>query len=643
MICRRHLGRGPEPSLLYRWTGLDGSWVPLMADQNGFGVHIDRREPATLQRDSCFVFVKAPDLQEFDVDRDVAYVALDEALQRQRNACEPVVEAKLQVPWSYVEGTDADTHLLALARAEINLLQYESLASLVGDDSPIGDPDDLWKRWLYAQHHDGLWHGAPELRAKQRDWCREVATTARAAVRALPLFGPPGDVDVLELASIYPLPQQGVLRLTHAGPAPTAVVTDEGEWPVQTIDSDGERSDVLVPFVTHGCTSAGLRVAGTAAAKPDPAPLASEFTYENAFYHADVSAYGGLLRVRHPNGRELFRNTGANHKDFTVEGLRRQAAMGLTHHRILGMGWTELDETRYRYGLDAAGALTAMVDGRLHAFALCEYRSTVTRGPVADIVESAGSVGPIPVTRRTYLYHRLPWVEIEVTCAFDETTIDAYTEDAHKLCIWWPYWYRDLLTTGIPGGADVPSRPEIAFLPANWFDLDHMWGGSDHNFLVAGGGMGICSEHAHKTFRRNNRIGTVLAWGDDQGHFSNHNMALKWRTNLDLRLRGARTSRFYLYPHLGSWASAGVPRWAMALQRPPVAAFARRREGWRRDLLAIAAPGIVPTSVRRDGGLRIRFYEGVGAQTQVDKVEREGGEVRWSRKTGQEVKVYSRP
>ena len=188
-------------------------------------------------------------------------------------------------------------------------------------------------------------------------------------------------------------------------------------------------------------------------------------------------------------------------------------------------------------------------------------------------------------------------------CLFDE---DLGVVRYHENRWFWDF-YRDMIESGIPGGSEMPSRPEIGFLPVSWFDVDHRASGAGGGFTVA----------PAETFRRAGRIGTVLAWGDDSGHFNNRNEALIWRNSQDLRLRGERTYRFYIFPHGNDWRAAGVPGWAMARLRPPIPRQTAAKKASKAHWLSLETDSLVPTSVRRgdDGALRVRFYESGGRRS----------------------------
>jgi hypothetical protein len=128
---------GNEP--FCQWAGLDGS--TLLSLQPAAGVE-----------------VAAPDMEEFNVAADCEYVVLDKF--EDRKAAEwkgPRPKVRTFIPWSYIEGTNADELSRCNTAAETALLQMETLAALApppeaGKPSP--DMTPLWKPWLMAQHHD---------------------------------------------------------------------------------------------------------------------------------------------------------------------------------------------------------------------------------------------------------------------------------------------------------------------------------------------------------------------------------------------------------------------------------------------------------------------------------------------------------
>lgn len=623
------MGAGPEPSLMYRWVGLDGTEIALAIDQNGQGAHFDRRTAPEPMRHPKFVHFAIPDMDEFDVRPDREYVALDEALQEQYQECPPAVEARLQLPWSYIEGTDGESLMQAVGRCEESLIRAETLSALKGNRSADHELSTLWRGWLQAQHHDALWHGAPGLREASLRWCRDAQVEAEQVSRTIlsSTQGGGWDIPALRLVSTYPVPHRGVVRIPWRGELPERLRDEEGRTlPVQVGAAPGsnDASEILVPYESMGIERAVFLAEGRQPGAGDGEPLTESFAFKNAHYQAEISAYGGVVRAYSNEGRELFRNTATRTYASTTDALRKFSRGEDVPRPGIGRGWTATDETHFRYGVDALGALTVVQDGKMCAYALSKYTSRLVKGPVADIVTSFGQVGNIPVSRRTYLYHELPWIEMEITCHFDETVIDEYLEDANKLCVWWPYFYRDLIQNGIPGGSEAPSRPEIGFLPVNWFDVDHQDSGN-------GGGYAVAFPNTFKTFRRAGRLGTVLAWGDDQGHFTNRNEELRWRNVQDLRLRGERTYRFFVHFHDRDWRAAGIPDWAFVLQRTPLAdqvtASAASRESW----LALDCDGLIPTSVRRDrDAIKVRFYESLGCGGKVSDLKLFGKRVEFT-------------
>ena len=621
------LNAGPEPSLLYRWIGLDGTEIPLTVDQNGQGINYDYKVPSSLQKRDTFINFRIPDMDEFETHEYIDYVALDQAIEDQLADSPPVVAAQLQLPWSYVEGTDAESLLLATGEAEIALIQAETMTSLLADESSRDTLLPLWAKWLQGQHHDALWHGAPELRAASVAWCRESAERANVIVEKLMAQsispeGPPA----IRMITSFPIRHQGVARLQWQGAAPVELHAESGvQVPVQIDGTDPKNKKLLIPYGAEGIEELVYLTGEGNAAEQSGENLKGSFAFSNAYYDAAICGYGGVSRVFSKTGDILLANTAVRTVSSTTGALKMVAEGGEVQETNVTEGWTEPDETHYRYGLDAAGALTVMQQGRMFSFALSGYSSRLFRGPVADIVVSTGRVGDIPVTRKTYLYHGLPWIEMEIICSFSDTVVDEYAEDANKLCIWWPCSYRHLIQNGIPGGNEVPSKPEIGFLPVNWIDLDQT-GSRD-----SGGGFAVAFDNALKTFRRSGRLGSVLGWGDDQGHFNNRVEPLQWRNVQDLRLKGQRIYRFFLFPHQGNWRQAGVPQWAFSRLRPPVLQLTNAAAASRKGLLSLEGSGVLPTSVQRDQeGLKVRFHECCGEEGILAQVKHREAEAQYA-------------
>ena len=194
-------------------------------------------------------------------------------------------------------------------------------------------------------------------------------------------------------------------------------------------------------------------------------------------------------------------------------------------------------------------------------------------------------------------------------CQFDNIELGDFTEDSYKLCFWWPSWQRRSIIQGIPGGAIQPDLPEMGFYPVNWVDLKSS---------RAEGAIAIANWGTLKTFRRQSRIGMVLAWGTNSNEFGNRTNAYWWSKKIDLRLKGTHMFRFAIYPHDGDWRQANVPDWGMQMLRPPVAeTFHQFPKSLILDkpLLSLENTSIVPTAVfLAPEGLAVRFYESQGTQ-----------------------------
>ena len=225
---------------------------------------------------------------------------------------------------------------------------------------------------------------------------------------------------------------------------------------------------------------------------------------------------------------------------------------------------------------------------------------------MADVVESAGTLGPVPVVRRLLLYHDLPWFAMEIECRFKDTSIGDFYDDTTKLTLQWPLGANMSLLHGISGGAIAADEPAMAVYPVNWLDVAR-----------DGGGLSIINFGTLKHLQRDGKLYVVLAWGGNTAHFGNRVDANNgnWSKVLDLRLQGTQTFRFAFYPHERDWRAAGVPEVATALLRPPVAATrltAADAKPTSKTLLAIDG-NLVPTSVYADENrLVCRAYEAYG-------------------------------
>ena len=227
---------------------------------------------------------------------------------------------------------------------------------------------------------------------------------------------------------------------------------------------------------------------------------------------------------------------------------------------------------------------------------------------MADVLESSGSIGTIPVTHRLILYHDMPWFEMEVQCDFKNDSLGDFYDDRTKLVLQWPVEESNSIVHGIGGGSIVADEPATAFYPVNWLDLTR-----------DAGGLAMINFGTLKHIQRDGKLHIVLAWGGDTAHFGNRvdRNNGDWSKRLDMRLNGRQVFRFVFYPHDGDWRSAGVPDVAMSLLRPPVAGTRLcPRDGKPTSKILLALEGnLIPTSVEADGSRIVcRVYEPYGVQ-----------------------------
>jgi hypothetical protein len=536
------------------WTGLDGTTIPAM-------------QPAT------GVEAIAPDMEEFVAKPDCRYVTLD-AVEDQKMAewHGPLPKMRMYIPWGYIEGTNADELPRLSVAAETALVQMETVAALTGPAGgqtvPPRHTAAMWKTWLLAQHHDAYWSGGPELRAKSCGRLKDVvAKSSKACAEMLNRAFPstPGGKNSLLLFAVYPNKHRGVAMVPWTGRVPVALRQAEGKsTPVQVVPTGPNKGRLLVPFAFRGAGYKELIRGDSAPAAAVPESIASNWEFKNPYYAVGFRPDGSIRSIRTARGTSIFE------------------------------------------GRVAAAEISASVDGKPAHFEATANTASRWRGPVADVVESAATLGTFPAVRRILLYHDLPWFEMEIECRFKNTSIGDFYDDTTKLTLQWPLEAKTSMVQGIGGGAIAADEPATVIYPVNWLDLAH-----------DAGGLSIINFGTLKHLRRGEKLYIVLAWGGNTAHFGNRVYLPNgnWFKALDLRLQGTQTFRFAFYPHERDWRAAGVPELAASLLRPPVAACRLTAADARptdKTLLAIDG-NLVPTSVYVDGNrLVCRVYETYG-------------------------------
>jgi hypothetical protein len=256
-------------------------------------------------------------------------------------------------------------------------------------------------------------------------------------------------------------------------------------------------------------------------------------------------------------------------------------------------------------------AVSGIFNGQEENFESSIKRSRLWKGPVADILESAGSVGPVPITRRLIIYHNLPWFEMEIECEFNQTRLGDFWDDMRKLVMQWPVGEKTLMRQGIGGGSIVPDgpakvlgQPGCVILPVNWLDLEQNTSG-----------VTLINYGTLKYFQKDDMLYSILAWGNDTTYFGNRDQrcSVYFPRKIDLRLNGKHTFRFAIYPHDGDWQTAQVPDLAMSLLRPPIGIQRKSDEKPISETLLSVESDLIPTAVFTDGpDLTCRVYEPYG-------------------------------
>jgi hypothetical protein len=577
------LDKKTPPPYFYKWVGLDSTSLPLLATYPHFRIETYPEKPHTQKNADSFI-IHYPDMEEFKLEENYDYVLLDEGLRKKLKSHPAKTEARIYIPWSYVEGARAEELMRLNTAAEISLIQSETMEAISTLWPPKTEsrPADLWKLWMKAQHHDAYWLGAPVLRKKSCEWLKQIIQRTETIMQnrmeeLLPKKKGAQDSKGILLFSVYPKAYQNVVFAPWKGPVPRVLKTLDGKsLPVQIHKKiNNHQTEIMFPVATDGIellTLSGSQM--NEVPKLDSAPLQEGWQYQNSFYKASFGQDGTVSQIELPQGIKLI-------EERVYLSSKNRVSPG--------------------------GDLSALIKDQNVLAKFETYHSSIRKGPVADILEFEGNLGPVEIIRTIYLFHNLPWMETTIQCKFNNLELGKFHEDSYKLCYWWPSWNRRELVQGIPGGAIVPDLPEVCMHPVNWLDQ---------------GSIAIANWGTLKTFRRETRVGMVLAWGTNDDEFGNRADAYRWRKKMDLRLNGTHLFRFAIYPHAEDWLQANIPDWAMMLHRPPVTypcALPENLNTLNKEFISMKSSSLIPTAVLPDKkGMRIRFFESMGQEPTVE-------------------------
>lgn len=551
--------RVSDKEVFCSWTGLDGTSIPSVQPNTG-------------------VRTWYPDMIELKIDPKYRPVILDEFLvlaDRQ----DPGPRPKVRIPYNcgYLEGTRAEELSRLNWSAETALIQLETLSALLPKNPKSADVQsllhDLWKVWLTAQHHDAYWTGAPGLRERACGWLKDAihkASTAQESMLRDAFPDSPEGSDSALVFAVYPKRQRAVVTMTWTGTCPAKLKTPDGKkLSAQVVPCGPGKGKLIVPFDSAGAGYQDLVPEG-ALAEAMSEKIESDWQFRNLYYSAVFQRDGSVKTLRTADGRDVL-------------------------------------DSEFPAGRITAGITAGHVDD----FASSVEGGRLWKGDVADILESVGRLGTIPITRRVIAYHGMPWFEIEIDCEFNNTCVGDFWDDTRKLAMQWPLGERVQLMQGIGGGSIVPDGPTkmlaqqgVDILPVNWLELGQ-----------PSGGITLINFATLKHCRKERTLYVVLAWGDLTAKFGNRDP--RFFTVMpkiyDLRLNGKHTFRFAIFPHEGSWQSAEVPDLAMSLLRPPVCIQRRCNGKPVSNVLLSIDGGLIPTSIYPDGdGIACGVYEPYG-------------------------------
>jgi alpha-mannosidase len=578
------------------WQGLDKTEIPLYVTQVLFnkGITDKALELETVRDLYQGPPIKAytPDLIEVDehmVEEQLKngdFIRLDKALEQRIKEKPPLSKARFYTYWSYVEGIGAEALSRANMKAEQAILQAETIQALLPDNGNISiDIKTLWKQILKSQHHDAYWAGAPELRQKSIQWLQDVSQKAEtySSKRLLDFSNhikkeATENEKSLMVFTTFAKPFASIGRMElsdmaiHA-PTSELVLRDSKseKIPVQIHQGLNQSSKIVFPIESKGAGYQSYYLSSPPTKQTEKnIPFNKPLQYKNSYYSAQIYPDGTFSSLKSvSSGKELLKT-----KDYRGNELKGA---------ICGQNW---------------------VSSKDHGTGI------LMRGPVADIVRSRGKLGENAYTMDIFLYHALPWIDVELEIDFKDAGIGDFVKDETKLNLYWPIKENCEIYQGI-GGGTMKALPERPLFAINWVDMEG-----------ENGSLALLNHGTLKHWTRDNVLAMVIGWGKDGNQFTNRRHA-NWSKPFDLRLKGKQTICYSIYPHKGNWKQADIPSWAMAQTQPPIVLESDGKIGKlpeAKTLFTLPYSNVIPTSIRKEGKKIIcRGYEALGKAIKINK------------------------
>jgi alpha-mannosidase len=595
------------------WVGLDGSGIPLYLHQP---IPREMTLKETLAREFVLgrlnapsLFIDLPDMIGIDdawMDERsaVEFVTLEAALDKRLEKTIEYPRARLFTNWSYLEGIRAEELSRCNWQAEHAALKAEALNGLaytLAQRSP-DSTDEIWKTILKCQHHDVYCFSAPELRGKSIDILRDVtgqaerlsANAVRAILSQIQTNCIPGEPVII--LNTLPHSQIGLVETTTQIENPE-IYNEQGESiPCETFASEDGSHQIRFLTESKGFGYSVLWISKGEKENIQENAVGNLFEFENPSFRAVVRPDGSFasLVVKHC-GKDLidsakgFGNslsaTDSSSISFEAETPEQRIEQYLADPPVRG---PELEW-------------------------IPSGSASVKDSPLGKTFSVSGNLGKRTQADLTIrFYNQLSRIDLTWDFHFDKASIGTFFDDDSKLLARWPLAIEGQVHHDIPFGV-IQESEDRPFFPTSWVDL------TDGTL-----GLAYFTQGTPNHWVSNGVLYNLLGWGEQTDAIHNGLGRYQWLKSFDQRLDGRHTIHLAVYPHMGDWRAAEIPRAAREYGSPPVAYHARRQNGIlpsSQSLLELVDPSISTTAVFSEGGKIIcRVYAAYGQEATADGI-----------------------
>ncbi len=448
-------------------------------------------------------------------------------------------------------------------------------------DTVPAEMTDIWKLILSSQHHDVYWIETTDLKRTALGWLRSATAQSKSIISESIelLIGPEAAADTDRLILVNPLPfkASSVNQVAVAGidveiPAAQLLpyTTEEGASVFLVETEIRGFSAVVVPSGTDGVD--GKKKDSRPVAGRDPSMIRTDFA------EITLGPGGTILRITDVESNiELV--TGNEHLGNEITG------------RLADETWIS-----NRSNLEPV---------------------SISVGPIASLVVSRGTLGPVGYVSHMVVPHRARRIEFRLELDFGSqgVSIGDFWDDTTKLAVYWPIGSPESIVYDIPFGVTdaVAERPLYC---TSFIDV-----------CYRGCGIAYFNRGTAKHWTAPGYIANVLAWGGNQ--FSNRHAGL-WEhvAKFDLSLYGKHVIEYALYVHSGDHRVGDVSREGKRYSVPPESV---RRRCDATMVERFKSVELVQENLNcsaawaTDRGLVFRVFDTFGRTTSVQDIRKSAG------------------